>query len=226
MSAAGRVAEELRKRILGGQTPVGSPLPPERALAADLGVSRTTVRGALALLEAQGLVDRRVGRGGGTYVAEPGAREVTAALQRGVGMAGFPAVDLAEARRAIEPTCAGLAAQRMAVEQVADLRGLQSAMARAVTREDFFAANARFHVTIAEGSGNEVLAALIRGLIAPIREVTDDPSRIREREMRETIRVHELILDALADGDSAAAEARMRSHLQAHVDVLCGVAHS
>ena len=221
MSGAEQVAQGLRDRMLSGDLTAGDPLPPERDLALSLGVSRTTVRGALALLEAEGLVDRRVGRGGGTFVGEPGAAQVTAALQRGIGMAGFPAVDLAEARLSIEPACAGLAARRITRDRLSDLRLLQSSMARAQRREEFFEANARFHVLIAEGSGNEVLAALIRGLIAPIRSVTDDPARIREREMHETIHVHERILTALDAGDAAAAEALMRSHLRAHVDVLC-----
>ena len=221
MSGAEQVAQGLRDRMLSGDLTAGDPLPPERDLALSLGVSRTTVRGALALLEAEGLVDRRVGRGGGTFVGEPGAAQVTAALQRGIGMAGFPSVDLAEARLSIEPACAGLAARRITRDRLSDLRLLQSSMARAQRREEFFEANARFHVLIAEGSGNEVLAALIRGLIAPIRSVTDDPARIREREMHETIHVHERILTALDAGDAAAAEALMRSHLRAHVDVLC-----
>ncbi|WP_198393976.1 FadR/GntR family transcriptional regulator [Brevibacterium yomogidense] len=222
MSGVETVAADLRDRILSGDLSVGSPLPPERELGAQVGVSRTTVRGALAQLAAEGLVDRRVGRGGGTFVAEPGARQVTAALQRGVGMAGFPAVDLAEARMAIEPRCAALAATRMTSEQLSDLRALQSVMARAQSRGEFFEANARFHVLIAEGSGNEVLAAIIRGLIAPIRDITDDPARIRDAEMRETVRVHELLLAALVQEDASGAESLMRGHLQAHVDVLCG----
>ena len=221
MSGAEQVAQGLRARMLDGELAVGAPLPPERVLAHELGVSRTTVRSALALLEAEGLVVRRVGRGGGTFVAEPGGDQVTAALQRGIGMAGFPGVDLAEARASIEPACAGLAAQRITPEQLSNLQELQSRMARARERGEFFEANARFHVLIAEASGNEVLAALIRGLIAPIREVTDDPARIRERELRETILVHERILTALGAGDAASAESLMRAHLQAHVDVLC-----
>lgn len=221
MGAAETVAQRLRERMLRGDLEVGRPLPAERELAQEQGVSRTTVRSALALLEAEGLVDRRVGRGGGTFVAEPGAVEVTAALQRGIGMAGFPAVDLAEARLSIEPACAGLAARRITPAQLSDLRILQSSMARAQARGEFFEANARFHVLIAEASGNEVLAALIRGLIAPIQRVTNDPTRIRDREMRETIHVHERILASLDAGDAAVAESLMRSHLRAHVDVLC-----
>ena len=95
-------------------------------------------------------------------------------------------------------------------------------MARTRDRAEFFAANARFHVLIAEASGNAVLSAVISGLVVPIRDVTDDPVRIREQEMASTVRVHELIIAALSDGDSDAAEAAMRAHLSAHADVVGG----
>ena len=222
MSGSESVAADVRARILSGELPVGRALPPERELADEQGVSRTTVRAALTLLEAEGLVVRRVGRGGGTFVSEPGTRAVTSALQRTVGMSGFPAVDLAEARREIEPRCAAFAAARICAAQLADLRDLQAIMARTRDRAEFFAANARFHVLIAEASGNAVLSAVISGLVVPIRDVTDDPVRIREQEMASTVRVHELIIAALSDGDSDAAEAAMRAHLSAHADVVGG----
>ncbi|HLS33627.1 MAG TPA: FCD domain-containing protein, partial [Brevibacterium sp.] len=209
-------------RILAGELAVDEALPPERNLARELDVSRTTVRAALTLLEAEGLVVRRVGRGGGTFVSEPGARAVTSALQRSVGMAGFPAVDLAEARSEIEPRCAAFAATRITAAQLDHLRDLQTTMARTRERTEFFAANASFHVCIAEASGNAVLAAVIRGLVVPIRDLTDDPARIRGEELAATVRVHEVILAALAAGDPEAAEAAMRAHLTAHADVVGG----
>jgi GntR family transcriptional regulator len=65
-----RVAATLSAEISGGVYPVGSRLPDERSLAARLGVSRTTLRQALAELARSGAVRRRVGRGGGTFVRE------------------------------------------------------------------------------------------------------------------------------------------------------------
>ncbi|WP_344337373.1 FadR/GntR family transcriptional regulator [Brevibacterium salitolerans] len=218
-----RVADDLRSAVLRGVLHVGSRLPSERELAEERGVSRTTVRAALAALEAEGFVERRVGRGGGTFVTGPGSRGVTEALRNAVGTAGFPSGDLAEARLEVEPRCAALAAVRMAPEALDELRDLQRVMARARRRREFFDANARFHALIAQSSGNAVLAAVIGGLTAPIRELTDDPLRIREDELRLTVRAHEAVFGALAAGDAEAAEAAMRVHLAAHRDVVCGV---
>ncbi|WP_051298119.1 FadR/GntR family transcriptional regulator [Brevibacterium album] len=221
-SGTARVAGRLREAITGGECAVGSALPPERSLAEAHGVSRTTVRAALAALAAEGLVERRVGRGGGTFVSAPGPGPVTAALRQAVGRAGFPAADLAEARLELEPRCAALAADRISAEARGELAGLQRAMVRARTRSEFFEANARFHSLIAHSSGNAVLAAVVEGLHGPIRELTDDPLRIREPELRETVRAHERILAAFSDGDAVAAEAAMRDHLRAHAEIVAG----
>ena len=66
-----RVAATLTDAIHRGDYPIGARLPNERSLAARLGVSRTTLRQALAELARNGVVRRRVGRGGGTFVREP-----------------------------------------------------------------------------------------------------------------------------------------------------------
>lgn len=65
-----RIAADLEREVREGRPAPGQRLAPERALAARLGVSRTTVRQALAELVERGLVRRRVGRGGGTFVQE------------------------------------------------------------------------------------------------------------------------------------------------------------
>jgi len=66
-----RVAATLADAIARGEYPIGSRLPDERSLATRLGVSRTTLRQALAELARGGVIRRRVGRGGGTFVREP-----------------------------------------------------------------------------------------------------------------------------------------------------------
>src|SRR5919199_1478972 len=69
--AHAQIEEWLAGAIAPGRPPVGGRLPPERELAGRLGVSRMTLRQALAALEARGLLVRSVGRNGGTFVAEP-----------------------------------------------------------------------------------------------------------------------------------------------------------
>ena len=97
-----RVAADLTAAIRRGDYPVGTRLPAERSLATRLGVSRTTLRQALAELARGGIVRRRVGRGGGTFVREPTVERragslvgLTAELQRQGMRAGANVVRVA-----------------------------------------------------------------------------------------------------------------------------------
>jgi DNA-binding GntR family transcriptional regulator len=69
--AHAQIADQLADAIAGGELAPGDRLPPERQLAAELGLSRMTVRHALGTLEGRGLLVRTAGRGGGTFVARP-----------------------------------------------------------------------------------------------------------------------------------------------------------
>ena len=57
------IGEELKEKILSGQYPVGTKMPPERIIAEELGISRTVVREAMIMLELEGLVEVRKGSG-------------------------------------------------------------------------------------------------------------------------------------------------------------------
>jgi GntR family transcriptional regulator len=77
--AYAQIADKIEAAIARGELTVGDRLPPERDLAARLGVSRMTLRQALGTLEDRGLVTRSIGRGGGTFIASPKVeRDVTA----------------------------------------------------------------------------------------------------------------------------------------------------
>jgi GntR family transcriptional regulator len=102
--AHAQIESWLREQIDRGRLPRGSRLPPERALSERLGVSRMTLRHALESLERRGLVERRVGRDGGTFVAEPKLELAgTSALSdqlRGLGLQAGARVLSAEEREA------------------------------------------------------------------------------------------------------------------------------
>jgi len=75
------LANELRERILSGEYVEGTPLPPERELVVQTGMSRTTVREALRILEVQGLIRIKAGRAGGAFVRRPGEESVASSLE-------------------------------------------------------------------------------------------------------------------------------------------------
>ena len=165
-----------------GQGP-GSRLPTERQLAADLGVTRSSVRHALAMLEAQGRISREVGRG--TFLRDAprtGADAVPAADSRAVRAAAGPApaggqapgadfapADVMTVRRLLEPPAMSLV---VAWATAADLDEMDRCLAagdRAASYEEFESGDLALHRCIMAASHSPLLAALYRAIVAALR---------------------------------------------------------
>ncbi|WP_009884474.1 FadR/GntR family transcriptional regulator [Brevibacterium aurantiacum] len=219
-----RFIAELRSRILNGSLPAGTRLDAERELALSYGLSRTTIRAGLASLASEGMIERKIGRNGGSFVTALREDAVTTSLQLVIGTGGIGERDLMETRLAIEPQCAELAADRMSASEIEALSAIQSEMTAAIQpvgnptdRSAFLRANARFHLHIAMGSHNQALSAILKGLIGSIETLTDDPHLVGPSQLRELVRAHELIFSAIKNRDSFRAGDVMCKHLLAHI---------
>ena len=100
------LAARLRELILSSGLAEGTPLPTERELVAQSGLSRTSVREALRVLETEGLVLTRAGRNGGSQVRRPGRESISRSFELFVRSHGVRFEALLEAREAIEPAAA------------------------------------------------------------------------------------------------------------------------
>ena len=116
-TATGRVLQALRRRLAGGKLRPGDPLPTEGELCAAFGLSRITIRRALSVLEAQGLIHRRPGRG--TFVAPPPDRRITLAGHDYTGSVARQAPDLRRRLDLLEP-CRADAATAESLQLPAD----------------------------------------------------------------------------------------------------------
>lgn len=116
------VAAQIRRQIADGNLREGDRLPPERDLAAALGVSRNTVREALRALEHAGLLNQRPGVNGGAYVASNGAQVIKTALTDLVSLGTTKASDLIEARLVIGREVVRLACERADEDDLQALR--------------------------------------------------------------------------------------------------------
>ena len=218
------VARTIREQILSGELSQGDSLASEAELTVRFGVSRTTLREALRILETEGLIKVRRGRAGGATVLQPTADR--AAYHFGLVLQRRRATmeDIARARGVLEPVCAGLCAAREDhVRVAAELAELVEDCARLVDSDDpdaFPAAGLRVHNAILDSCGNETLRLLSqalgcvwvhteRRLLATIHTVAGYPSR------DERLRIaHDLGLVAalIAAGDRLGAEHAMREH--------------
>lgn len=216
------VADRIRRRIVRGELVEGQQLPPEEELTAQFGVARTTLREALRVLESQGLITIRRGRGGGPTVTHPDLEPVSTALATSLQLQRTTFGDLDAARRLIETEIAGRLASAHTDD---DLVALQAAVDRAsgaAERSDSLAfglAAAAFHATLVERSGNRTLTTLSGLLDHVVRAYYTQNADIPQRLMRRAVRGYEKLLDLIRAGDAEGAEAHWEASMRYTVGI-------
>jgi DNA-binding FadR family transcriptional regulator len=213
-----RIADLISERINQGVFPIGTLLPPERDLAQQLGVSRTSVREALIALEVAGKVSIRVGHG--VQILEAIPRSVYLDAAADIADADIGPIQLMEARRHVELKTAELAA---ANRTEGNLQRMRQARAYQASAPSMKAAQYRdgdrdFHVEIARASGNAAYAVLVatlwsypsKPLFRKFEELLVGPNRAGM-----TAAEHDDIYRAIADQHPVAARLAMKRHLNA-----------
>jgi DNA-binding FadR family transcriptional regulator len=215
-SLAREVAAALTEMIRNGTLQRGAKLPTESALMIAQGVSRTVIREAISSMQAAGLVETR--HGIGTFVLETPARaEIPIDLKTISTMRDLLA--LLELRISLETESAGLAAARRSEEQLQDIRRALDAFWESLqSGEDAIGADFRFHLQIANATGNhyfiEIMSHLGERVIPRSRLNTAEIAHAERAKYLDRVqREHEDIFDAIARRDSEAARAAMRNHL-------------
>jgi DNA-binding FadR family transcriptional regulator len=222
------VLEQVRRAIQLGRFEPGDRLPPERELAEQLGVSRTTVREAMRVLQGEGLVEIHRGRTGGAVVRRPDASrsDVKRLLRR--RLAELEAV--IDFRLIVEPAAARLAAERRTVRDLTALRSLVDSMNELVSAErgasapsPFFALDTQFHHRIAEATRNSMLAAAVEDARAQLFTPVGGIFIALHPAANE---LHVELLQTIEAQDSVAAEATMRRHITLTHNALLELAGS
>lgn len=191
------IANSLEKMIFDGTFADGDRLDEVR-LAEQFGVSRTPLREALQRLESSGLVTLIPRRG--AFVRQPGPLEL---------------LEMFEVMAELEAVCARLAARRMSNEALEELREANRRCQAASDAQDtdlYYAENARFHATIYRESGNSFLEHESLKLHKRLRPFRRQQLRFRGR-LKQSMSEHEIIVAALAEGDSVAAANALRNHV-------------
>jgi GntR family transcriptional regulator, transcriptional repressor for pyruvate dehydrogenase complex len=211
--ASGEIVSQIEKAIFDGELSAGDRLESERDLAGRFAVSRITVRDALRVLEARGLIHVKVGASGGAFVAESNADHVAESISTMVMLRRLTLSGVAEARTVVETATSELAAERADEAALGRIRASVE-RGRGVVREQLphTEASMEFHVTVAEAAGNELLTATVRAYRDLLVQTISD---MREpRSARATQKAHEEILEAIAAHDADAARQLMLAHLQ------------
>jgi len=211
-----KIVQAIVADIANGVFPVGTRLPPERDLTERFQVSRPTIREAMIALEMQGLVEAR--KGSGVFVLA--SSEANPERELDIG-----AFEIIEARRLLEGEVAAVAATEIGEDQLAELRELLALMAQEDS-EAAEAADRRFHLAIAEATGNAVIISAVTDFWdmrfrSPLaREVLLKAGSLgTESRMAE----HGRILKALEARSPIDARNAMRDHLTRVIDHLLHV---
>jgi DNA-binding FadR family transcriptional regulator len=216
------VANDLREQILSGKLTTGDLLPKEEALRATYPVSKPSLREAMRILEAEGLVTVRRGNVGGAIVQRPSAANVayTLALVLRSNKVAIP--DVARALREVEPLCAGMCAERPDRRRrvVPKLKSIHTQSLASL--DDLAKASAMsrlFHEAIVELCGNASLVVLAGALEAiwssheTSRTSVCDPASIPLVERRAALAAHAELLARIDEGDVAGARELASTHL-------------
>lgn len=227
-----RLAELILSRSRTNGLMVGGRLPTERQLSIDLGVTRSSVRHALAILEAQGHISREVGRG--TFLRDAAAPQMMSRPYEGEpqptwtmrsAAADFAPADVMTIRRLLEPPAMSLV---VAWATASDLEEMQRCLAggdRAASFEEFETWDLALHACIVAASHSPLLVALYRAIEdARHGQVWGDlKRRSASQERRSQYQAdHRAIVDGLRARDSGRAVEAMRLHLarvQEHLNV-------
>ncbi len=205
------VIAKIRTLIERGRIPPGSKLPPERALAVELGVSRPAVREAIKVLGGLGVLESRHGSGTFVKLAEPVAELSPISM----GEAGIEprVLDLLEVRKLLEPRAAWLAATRASERQLLDI---ETARQRLELRDRDWKLVAKLdyelHLAIFRGAQNPALVLIYEFLMSRILGNRAEKVRFAPdvQQMRSS---HKAIVEAILKRQAATAAQAMIDHL-------------
>lgn len=221
----GNAFEETVERILHavklGTVPPGDRLPSERELSALLGVSRDTLREAIRALAAEGIVESRRGRGGGTYVLRVPGPGSGAPLCAVVDEQPHGLDETLTFRRVVETGAAEAAAGRALSATERRLLRERTDEAEQAGLTDYRIADTRYHLAVAELAGSRPLSAAVAEARLRINDLLDAIPMLAVN-LKHSADQHRRITAAILGGDPEAARRAMAQHLEGTAVLLRG----
>lgn len=208
----------IENELSAGRLAVGGRLPAERGLAEQLKVSRTSVREAIRVLEAMGVVRAGVGSGpeAGTVVISDPATALGSALRLHVATRHLPVADIVETRVLLESWAAAKAVPDAPV--LDEATALVEAMAaEGLPVSEFLALDVRFHLALADAAGNAVVSAMMGSLRESIQGYAADLTANLPDWEATSCRLrteHRDILASIRAGDGGTAARLVAAHIE------------
>lgn len=216
-----RVADAIKAWVVQQQLQQGDRLPSEVEMISRFGMAKSTIREAMRILEAQGLIETRTGPGGGSFVGEVSADRAKALLANYFYFKNLSVADIYQLRRALEPELAASLAGKLEASQLA---ALEDVVARypepassAEEERDQHVASLAFHRKLAEFSQNALLSFVVSFMARILTDLTvyrrlyEPPNP----ELYEKGLAYQTdLLAALREGRAEDARAIMQGHME------------
>jgi GntR family transcriptional repressor for pyruvate dehydrogenase complex len=217
------IIEQIRLLIRQGKLRPGDRLPSERALCGRFGVSRVTVREALRVLEATGLVEIRVGARGGAIVSTPTSDRVGAGIADLLTLSSLRASEVTETRMIIEVSLIPLVVERATADDIAALTEICEAQ-RASLAEHHHSTelSAEFHTRLAGCTHNAAVEMLVQSFHGPILASLDTAAASAPEMGERGTDEHFQLVAAIEAKDATTATEIVRTHLTRTADRLAG----
>ena len=210
------IFQKIEHDIVSGNLKMGERLPSERELAAQYGVSRTSIREALRLLELNNLIEIR--QGDGTFVKTNAQQTFQNQLSNVVLNTDQTTLyEMLETRLILESQCATLAALRATGKDLENIARTLEMMKNTNDEEIGIQADLDFHMAIAKATNNNVLAQLIASFAPHMRntiEVTRKHRLSSTANITRTFEEHKAIYIAISRGESEQAKTLMEDHIR------------
>jgi len=209
------IVDQIRQLIRQGRLKAGDRLPSERDLCERFGVSRVTVREALRVLEAGGLIDVRVGARGGAFVPSPIQAPLGEGLADLLQLSPLTAAQVTEARMVFELGIVPLVVDRATEEDLVALERLCDEQEKALEDERYnMEMSAEFHVRVAACTHNPAIEMLVQSFHGPLLMSLKEAHNAEPLMGHRGAREHLDFVHAVRRRDIIEAENIMRTHVE------------
>ena len=213
------VVDQIQEAILDGRLRAGQSLPSERDLKEMFGISRGTLREALRVLEQKGLIEIRLGVGGGSIVKPLDADQVTESLGLLIRSRHVSLAHLAQFREEVEGIVAARAAEQRNQDHIQDLNSLLRQARKCVDeganrRNQFIEIDKKIHMKLAEITANPIFIFVLHSIHENIHRYYDRFLSMELPELEENYQFLSAVVTAIETGDSNRARELVQNHVK------------
>ncbi len=215
-----QVQHHLKQAILDGKFKPGDKLPPESQIADMFKVSKVTTREALREMETEGLIEKRRGIHGGSFVAQPGSEKIGQVVINYYRFGGLTPEELVEFRQILEPSFVALAAERRTEEDLEAIKANIEEVEAAINQGKQNQTKAiEFHRLIAGACHNRLISAVMEAMVQVFLEILSKVPFTLE-DAKGDLEYNKKFYDYLLHGKKEEARKLMVIHFNTLTEIL------